>query len=481
MAGSTLTAGAITGNSPLTLSAGGGDSIIVQSNLNMANGSTLTAGTLYYTTLTTEAGVTANISAFDVTASNSLISSGNAFITSNLGVGTTDTAEYKFLVKDGSSNLFGVPYNTTGLADGKTIVYNGSGWVYDNAGPADGTQTGEILAWDGSEWSANSAVVVEGSNVGIGTMQPREILDVVGNVRITQSVLINETFQGRAMRLNDTPASNLHYQPNFTITGSLTSAGDVKTNQAFRGHNMFLSNVLTISGGVVTNTGTVDTTVNGSLTVQGDVIVNSNISAVSVNTGDVISNRAVHGKAIRLGNTPQSNVYYNPNLTVSGSITASGDVKTGTTFRGPDMILSGTASINGRNGNIPYVYDIYNYMSTSSESPNVFNVGENVTIDQLYIAALNATVIMNGQTIVNDNVAKPLPNFTKNQSTLDIWYSFYDGTDTKAVIATFALSGNTVSIYQSGARNQSGNALTNGGTWNTVTDDYGVILFRIII
>ena len=275
MAGSTLTAGAITGNSPLTLSAGGGDSIIVQSNLNMANGSTLTAGTLYYTTLTTEAGVTANISAFDVTASNSLISSGNAFITSNLGVGTTDTAEYKFLVKDRSSNLFGVPYNTTGLADGKTIVYNGSGWVYDNAGPADGTQTGEILAWDGSEWSANSAVVVEGSNVGIGTMQPREILDVVGNVRITQSVLINETFQGRAMRLNDTPASNLHYQPNFTITGSLTSAGDVKTNQAFRGHNMFLSNVLTISGGVVTNTGTVDTTVNGSLTVQGDVIVNS--------------------------------------------------------------------------------------------------------------------------------------------------------------------------------------------------------------
>jgi len=147
------------------------------------------------------------------------------------------------------------------------------------------------------------------------------------------------------MRLNDTPASNLHYQPNFTITGSLTSAGDIKTNQSFRGHNMFLSNVLTISGGVVTNTGTVDTTINGSLTVQGDAVVNSNISAVSVNTGDVISNRAVHGKAIRLGNTPESNVYYNPNLTVSGSITAGGDVKSGTTFRGPDMVLSGTASI----------------------------------------------------------------------------------------------------------------------------------------
>jgi hypothetical protein len=188
-------------------------------------------------------------------------------------------------------------------------------------------------------------VVVEGSNVGIGTAQPTHKLDVSGNARVTQNMLIGDAYQGRAMRLNDTPASNLYYQPNFTITGSLTSAGDIKTNQSFRGHNMFLSNVLTISGGVVTNTGTVNTTINGSLTVQGDAVVNSNISAVSVNTGDVISNRAVHGKAIRLGNTPESNVYYNPNLTVSGSITAGGDVKSGTTFRGPDMVLSGTASV----------------------------------------------------------------------------------------------------------------------------------------
>jgi alpha-tubulin suppressor-like RCC1 family protein len=294
--------------------------------------------------VTNDAFIGGTLSASNVETSN-LTVNGNAYVSSNLGVGTADTAEYKFLVKNGTSNLFGVPYDTANLTDGKTIVYNGSDWVYDNAGPADGTQSGEILTWNGSEWSANSAVVVEGSNVGIGSTQPREILDVAGNVRITQSVLINETFQGRAMRLNDTPASNLHYQPNFTITGSLTSAGDIKTNQSFRGHNMFLSNVLTISGGVVTNTGTVNTTINGSLTVQGDAVVNSNISAVSVNTGDVISNRAVHGKAIRLGNTPESNVYYNPNLTVSGSITAGGDVKSGTTFRGPDMVLSGTASV----------------------------------------------------------------------------------------------------------------------------------------
>jgi len=327
----TLSATGITSSDNVTIT--GVDKSLTASNISTSN-----------LTVSNFQSITGTLSASNVETSN-LTVNGNTYISSNLGVGTADTAEYKFLVNDGINNLFGVPYDTANLSTGKTIVYNGSGWVYDNAGPADGTQTGEILSWDGSEWSANSAVVVEGSNVGIGSTQPREILDVTGNVRVTQSVLINETFQGRAMRLNDTPASNLHYQPNFTITGSLTSAGDIKTNQAFRGHNMFLSNVLTISGGVVTNTGTVDTTVNGTLTVQGDAVVNSNISAVSVNTGDVISNRAVHGKAIRLGNTPESNVYYNPNLTVSGSITAGGDVKSGTTFRGPDMVLSGTASI----------------------------------------------------------------------------------------------------------------------------------------
>jgi hypothetical protein len=297
--------------------------------------------------VTNDAFIGGTLSASNVETSN-LTVNGNAYVSSNLGVGTADTAEYKFLVNDGTSNLFGVPLSSANLAAGKTLVYDGSAWDYDNAGGiVDGTQTGEILTWNGSEWSANSAVVVEGSNVGIGTAQPTHKLDVSGNARVTQNMLIGDAYQGRAMRLNDTPASNLYYQPNFTITGSLTSAGDIKTNQSFRGHNMFLSNVLTISGGVVTNTGTVNTTINGSLTVQGDAVVNSNISAVSVNTGDVISNRAVHGKAIRLGNTPQSNVYYNPNLTVNGSITAGGDVKSGTTFRGPDMVLSGTASIGG--------------------------------------------------------------------------------------------------------------------------------------
>ena len=311
----TITVSNIQGGSPLTIGAGA-DTINIQSNMIMVDGSTLTAGTLYYTTLTTEDGVTANINAFDVMASNSLISSGDVFITSNLGIGTTDTAEYKLLVKNGSSNLFGVPYNTTGLAEGKTIVYDGSGWVYDNAGPADGTQTGEILAWDGSEWSANSAVVVEGTNVGIGSTQPVEKLNVSGNVRVTQNMIIGDSYHGRAMRLNDTPASNLYYQPNLTITGSLTSAGDIKTNQSFRGHTMFLSNAMTISGGVVTNTGTGDASVNGSLTVQGNAVLNGTTSATQLNVaGTITTSNITHGSKI----TVTSDLLMGPGATLTAS------------------------------------------------------------------------------------------------------------------------------------------------------------------
>jgi hypothetical protein len=155
------------------------------------------SGTLTATSIT---GTSANI-AGEIKA-GTLSSTGNGYFSSNVGIGTTDTAEYKFLVNDGTSNLFGVPLSATGLSTGKTIVYDGSGWVYDNAGPADGTQTGEILTWNGSEWSANSAVVVEGTSVGIGSTQPTQKLDVIGNVKATD-------FIGSGDALSDLNASNV--------------------------------------------------------------------------------------------------------------------------------------------------------------------------------------------------------------------------------------------------------------------------------
>jgi len=155
------------------------------------------SGTLTAVSITgTSASIAGEIEA------GTLSSTGNAYFSSNVGIGTTDTAEYKFLVNDGTSNLFGVPLSSSGLSTGKTLVYDGSGWIYDNAGPADGTQTGEILAWNGTEWSANSAVVVEGTSVGIGSTQPTQKLDVIGSVKATD-------FIGSGDGIDDLNASNV--------------------------------------------------------------------------------------------------------------------------------------------------------------------------------------------------------------------------------------------------------------------------------
>ena len=83
MVGSTLITERIQGNSPLTLSTSGGDSINIASNMIMVDGSTLTAGTLYYATLTTQVGQISNISSYDMTVSN-LINTTNLIATDTI-------------------------------------------------------------------------------------------------------------------------------------------------------------------------------------------------------------------------------------------------------------------------------------------------------------------------------------------------------------------------------------------------------------
>jgi len=292
-----------------------------------------------------------------------LSSTGNGYFSSNIGVGTTDTAEYKFLVNNGSSNLFGVPLTPTGLVTGKTLVYDGNGWVYDNAGPANGNQVGEILAWDGSEWSANSAVVVEGTSVGIGFAQPTEKLDVAGNVKATE-------FIGSGDPLTDLNASNITSgtldnarlpgtisvsnieSSNLTIT-NLNSV----TNNAFIGGTLSASNIET-SNLTVTNSHEVVGTLSASnvetsnLTVTGPIIASSITSSANVNIDGTLSASILYSETLITSNTETSNLTVTNLNTVTndafigGTLSASNVETSNLTVTGPIIASSITSSAN---------------------------------------------------------------------------------------------------------------------------------------
>jgi len=79
---------------------------------------------------------------------------------------------------------------------------------------------------------------------------------------------------------------------------------------------MFLSNAMTISGGVVTNTGTGDASVNGSLTVQGDTVLNGTTSATQLNVaGTITTSNITHGSKI----TVTSDLLMGPGATLTAS------------------------------------------------------------------------------------------------------------------------------------------------------------------
>ena len=67
-----------------------------------------------------------------------------------------------------------------------------------------------------------------------------------------------------------------------TTTDSVTLNGGATTTT-------LTASAVTITGALTTNTGTGDATVNGSLTVQGDAVINSNLSAVTISTGTLSS------------------------------------------------------------------------------------------------------------------------------------------------------------------------------------------------
>ena len=109
----TITVSSIQGGSPLTIGAGA-DTINIQSNMIMVDGSILTATTIQCATLTTESGVNSNIEASNVIASN-LVQGSIVSATSSLtGVSLTVSGD----VQGASASL--------GVIDGTSVVVSGT-------------------------------------------------------------------------------------------------------------------------------------------------------------------------------------------------------------------------------------------------------------------------------------------------------------------------------------------------------------------
>jgi hypothetical protein len=343
------------------------------------------SGTLTAVSITgTSASIAGEIEA------GTLSSTGNAYFSSNVGIGTTDTAEYKFLVNDGTSNLFGVPLSSVNLAAGKTLVYDGSGWDYDNAGGiVDGTQSGEILVWGGSEWSANSAVVVEGTSVGIGSTQPTQKLDVIGSVKATD-------FIGSGDGIDDLNASNV-------TSGTLNNArlpGTISVSNLEATANL-------VVGGPADITGTLSAS---DFIGSGDGIDDLNASNV---TSGTLNNARLPGTI------SVSNLEATANLVVGGPVDITGTLSVGGSLTGSSATVTG--DIQG-----------LNLTSTGTLSADGITSSDNVTIT-------GADKSLTASNITTSNLT--VSNFHSITGTLSA-----SNVETSNLTVSNRLSGGTISV-----------------------------------
>jgi len=180
------------------------------------------------------------------------------------------------------------------------------------------------------------------------------------------------------------------------------------------------------------------------------------------------------------------------NLSLNSSLfvdTATGNVGVGQVSPGAKLDVNGDIKINGEiKHNIPSVYSVYSVMSTSSSSPNTLFTGKSITMDRLFLAAIDAVVVMDGSALGNAlHFAKPLRYWVIGANTLEAWYSIYDGaTYEKAVIVNFTInsSNNSLAVYHSGSRYKTGIQYNNSNdpVWTDMTvAGYRVRYFRIVI
>jgi hypothetical protein len=377
----------------------------------------------------------------------------------------------------------------------------------------------------------NTFVISTTSNVGIGTTDPEKPLHVVGDSWITGTLTASNIVGASPVTISsdlvmasgftltagaiEPPTGS---ESNLKITGTLTTSNIV----ANTGDNLLVSSNLEVGTsnlfvdtstgriGIGTDSPVAKLDVAGSSASgkslqlrSGDVFNGTDSSQIifsydgnpynaggyahSIRTrhnSDADSGNAIDFWLWNTSDTANANTLGNKRvMTIEGN----GNVGIGVTNPQAKLDVNGDIKINNDiKHDIPSVYSIYNVMSTNSGSPNTLFTGKSITMDRLFLAALDAVVVMDGAALGNlYHYAKPLRYFTITANTLEMWFSIYDGgTYEKAVIIKFTINSNndSLTVYHLGSRYKEGIQYDNNGTWSTMSvTGYRVRYFRIVI
>ena len=139
-----------------------------------------------------------------ITSSTSLDVRGNTYISGNLGIGTTSPAGQLQVGQTGGSNIIITPNTGLDINDGVINLYTATSNV--DAAPF-------IISTDVGGTETEKLRVTAGGNIGIGTTNPEETLDVRGDTYVSGSVGIGTTFV--------TPFTTLDVRGDTYISGNV--------------------------------------------------------------------------------------------------------------------------------------------------------------------------------------------------------------------------------------------------------------------
>ncbi len=474
---------------------GNGQTILVNTTLGTINADQSTALGIS-PTATSAAGVT-NTGLLEATAGGTLNLNNGTYINA---VGST---QGMILANGGTVNL-----NNGATIVGGTLQSENSG-VIQNTNTAflnGSTTTGAVTLVAGTSVAVlnNTTLQVEGSivnngNISMGSVGNGTFLEVVG------SATASATLSGTGTLTMDNNVNNAIYGAAstnvFTNQETIQGSGDIGDNQlTFVNQgtvNANVSNPLTIfANGGTTNTGTLEATTGGTLTLENYTIANTggtiqaigatgtgNGAIVNLENGvaitggtltsnqfgsfNVLNTASLSGLTISSGSTV--NINNNSALTLVGTILNKGTINENSAGNGTDLIISGNVALNGA-GTVNLSNDANNFIYGAA-STDVLTVASSQTIQGVGNIGDNQMTLVNNGTI-DGNLSNILyiqaNGGTTNTGTLEATaggnLSLYGNTVTNTGAGKI-VAGAGSTVYLQGNVTVVGGSLTGSGTY----------------